>query len=81
MSDCVYLLYHVRKEGQLLLLGVYRSEEDAKAAIERLEDKSGFAQHPSGFEYHAYELGVDIWSEGFTDDESATAPEPEKKPN
>ncbi|HEY4742650.1 MAG TPA: hypothetical protein VIH76_18790 [Candidatus Acidoferrales bacterium] len=81
MSDYVYLLYHIRNEGELLLVGAYRSEKDAKAAIERLKDKPGFAQHPSGFEYHAYELGVDIWSEGFTDDESDTPTESQKKPN
>jgi hypothetical protein len=68
--DSVYLLYHLRKDDpksdtQLLLIGAYRSEDDAKAAIERLKSKPGFARHPDGFEYHAYALGVENWSEGF----------------
>ena len=83
MSDQVYLLYHIRDEGQLLLIGVYRSEEDAKAAIKRLKDKPGFEKYPDNFEYHAYGLGVDIWNEGFTDDdtEDADSSAIEKKPN
>ncbi len=68
--DSVYLLYHLRKDGpesdtQLLLIGAYRSEDDAKAAIERLKNKPGFAKYPDGFEYHAYTLGVENWSDGF----------------
>ncbi|MGB9073600.1 MAG: hypothetical protein WCC22_13250 [Terriglobales bacterium] len=68
--DSVYLLYHLRKEDpesdtQLLLIGAYRSEDDAKAAIERLKSKPGFAKYPDGFEYHAYALGVENWSDGF----------------
>jgi hypothetical protein len=68
--DSVYLLYHLRKDDpesdtQLLLIGAYRSEDDAKAAIERLKSKPGFAKYPDGFEYHAYVLGVENWSDGF----------------
>jgi hypothetical protein len=68
--DSVYLLYHLRKEDpesdtQLLLIGAYRSENDAKAAIKRLRNKPGFAKYPDGFEYHAYALGVENWSDGF----------------
>jgi hypothetical protein len=49
------LLYHIRDEGQLLLVGVYRSEEEAKDAIERLRDKPGFEKYPDKFEYRAYD--------------------------
>lgn len=85
MSDQVYLLYHIRDEGQLLLLGVYRSEDGAKAAIERHRLKPGFEKYPDKFEYHAYSLEVDIWNEGFVDDETENDADslatPEKKPN
>jgi len=81
VSDRVYLLYHIRAEGQLLLCGVYESEEDAVAAIQRLRGKPGFARYPNDFEYHAYTLGIDIWSEGFTENECDVAPESEKRPN
>jgi hypothetical protein len=68
--DSVYLLYHLRKENpdsdtQLLLIGAYRSQDDAKAAIERLKGKPGFAKFPEGFEYQAYALNVENWSDGF----------------
>jgi hypothetical protein len=82
VSDQVFILYHIREEGQLLLVGAYRSEEDAKAAIERLKGKPGFAQYPDDFEYHAYDLGADIWGEGFTDDDPPIPDsESKKRPN
>jgi hypothetical protein len=72
MESSVYLLFHIRPNGQLLLLGAYRSEQEAKSAINRLKDKPGFADYPDGFEYHSYELGVDVeeWKNGFVDDDS-----------
>jgi hypothetical protein len=48
-----------------LLIGVYRTEEDAKDAIERLEDKPGFEKYPQGFSAEPYELGKDHRTEGF----------------
>lgn len=68
--DSVYLLYHLRKEEtesdtQLLLIGAYRSENDAKVAIERIKSKPGFAKYPDGFEYHSCALGVENSSDGF----------------
>ena len=72
MAQTVYLLFHIRPSGQLLLLGAYPYEEDAKEAIQRLKDKPGFVDYPEGFEYHDYELGVEVeqWKEGFTEDQS-----------
>lgn len=52
-------------EDTELLIGVYRTEEDAKTAIERLKERPGFVNYPEGFEYHRYELGKDQWTEGF----------------
>lgn len=65
----VYLLYHVRETGELLFIGAYRSESDAKAAIGRLKNKPGFIDHPDCFEYHQYQLGADNFSDGFNVDE------------
>jgi tRNA (guanine37-N1)-methyltransferase len=68
MKDGVFLLWYVREweeEDTELLIGVYRTEEDAKAAIERLKDKPGFVNKPDGFEYHFYEVGRDGWTEGY----------------
>lgn len=86
MNDQVYLLYHIRKSGQLLFVGAYRSEAGAEAAIERTKVKPGFAQFPDDFEIHAYELGVELWPDGFSVEEEVFSddelPEkPSRRPN
>jgi len=75
--DRVHILFHIQETGELLMVGVYKTEADAHAAIERLKEKPGFARHPDRFEIQSYELGVDIWSEGFDEDEAAEAREGE----
>jgi hypothetical protein len=69
MQEQVFLLYHIRPTGQLLLVGAYSCEENAKAAIQRLKGKPGFAQYPDCFEYHAYDLNGDLCANGFSEDE------------
>lgn len=63
------MLWYVREledgEEDSLLIGVYRSEDDAKAAIERLESKRGFVDDPNGFQVHECRLNRDHWTEGF----------------
>jgi len=66
--DSVFLLWHVREaEGDEdeLLIGVYSTEEEAKAAIERLKGKPGFVDYPGGFQIHPHTLNRDGWTEGF----------------
>jgi hypothetical protein len=68
--DTAYLLWYVREwdegEDTELFIGVYRSEADATEAIGRLKGQPGFVAYPEGFEIHAYEVGKDHWTEGFT---------------
>ena len=68
----VYLLWFVeesKERGDLeLLIGIYKSEPEAKAAIDRLSGKPGFADNPSGFQIHPCKLGKDDWTEGFIRD-------------
>lgn len=70
-SNSVFLLWHVCRvnddedEEDEKLIGVYRTEEDAKAAIARLIDKPGFIDTQDGFQYHKYELNRDHWTDGF----------------
>lgn len=68
MED-VFLLWHVREHESGTedekLIGVYRSESDARAAVMRLSDKPGFGDCPSGFEICKYRLNEDNWAEGF----------------
>jgi len=85
MNDRVYPVFHIRNPGQLLFVGIHRSEAEAKAAIERSKSKPGFAQFPDDFEMHAYELGVELWPDGFSVEEEAFSddelPErPQKRP-
>ena len=76
MREMVYLLYHIRNSGELILVGVYQSELDAQAAIERSKKQPGFSQFPNDFEVHSYDLGVDLWPDGFSVDEETFSDEP-----
>jgi hypothetical protein len=65
----VHLLWFVREgleaEEADILVGVYSTEECAKAAIQRLKNKPGFADRLEGFEIAEYEVDDDHWEEGF----------------
>ena len=69
MNESVWLLWfeQERVDGTdtELLIGVYRSKEAAKAAIDRVRDLPGFRDFPQGFTAHKYELDQDHWTEGF----------------
>jgi hypothetical protein len=64
MSDIVWLLWFEREkadgEETGALLGVYRTEEDAKAAIIRMKDKPGFRDRPQGFRVYDQVIGRDF---------------------
>jgi hypothetical protein len=65
----VFLLQHVRVDDEYgddaKLIGVYSSEANASAAIERLKAQPGFRDAPAGFHIDRYELDQDQWTEGF----------------
>ena len=67
--EAVYLLWHVHalREGEAdeKLIGVYRTESDAKGAIDRLRNQPGFRDVPEGFQIVRYELNRDHWTEGY----------------
>jgi hypothetical protein len=67
--DSVVLLWHVHEmpDGQddEKLIGVYRNEDDARAAIDRLRDKPGFRELPEGFMCETHPLNRDGWTEGY----------------
>jgi hypothetical protein len=67
--NTVYILHHVRSDDDYgddaKLIGVYRSEDAAAAAVSRLKDQPGFRDHLSGFHAEAYRLDQDHWTEGF----------------
>jgi hypothetical protein len=67
--DEVYLLWHVHEleggEDDAKFIGVYRAEDDARAAIRRLYAQPGFRKFPEGFKIEKYPLNKDHWTEGF----------------
>jgi hypothetical protein len=70
VENVVYLLWFEKEmpEGEEdieLLIGVYSSEETAKAAIERVKDKKGFVDFQQGFNIYPHQLDRDSWLEGF----------------
>jgi homoserine kinase type II len=69
VTSAVQLLWFVQQragsDDTELLIGVYGTEQDAKAAVERLRDKPGFADFPQGFLIEQYEVNQDHWTEGF----------------
>ena len=67
--ESVFLLWHVHvveNGDDEKLIGVYRSEEEARAAIIRLADQPGFVDCPEGFLIESYEIDKDHWIEGYT---------------
>jgi hypothetical protein len=72
MSDTVYLLWFEQEREDCddceLLIGVYSTDAEAKAAIERLRCQKGFVDFPEGFHIYPYELNKDHWREGFVVD-------------
>ncbi len=67
--DTVYLLWHVRADDRYAddakLIGVYRSRENADAAVSRVKGQPGFRDYPEGFEISPITLDEDNWTEGF----------------
>ena len=66
--DSVFILWHRHKindDTDDKLIGVYKTPEDANAAITRLVDKPGFRDAREGFEIDEYVLGRDHWTEGY----------------
>jgi hypothetical protein len=71
----VFILWHVRVAGEhggdAKLIGAYRQEAGAQAAIARLLPLPGFREHPTGFQISACELDKDHWEDGFISAEEA----------
>jgi hypothetical protein len=53
------------------LIGAYREEAGAQAAIARLLFLPGFRDHPAGFQISECELDKDHWEDGFISAEEA----------
>ncbi len=64
----VYVLQHEYEwcgRDESKMIGVYATESDAAAAVDRLREQPGFRDWPDGFSIDPYALGADHWEEGF----------------
>ena len=85
--ETAVLLEHLRVDDDgsehIKTIGIYRTLEAARGAVERLKDKPGFCDNPniiapdsddegSGFYISTYPLDKDYWVDGFgwEDDEN-----------
>ncbi len=68
--EIVWLLWFEQEESDgeetELLIGVYKTEENAQAAIARLQKQPGFRDYPEGFKIYAQKLDQDSWTQGFS---------------
>ncbi len=72
-TNSVFILWHIRRDDEYgddaKLIGVYRTNDDCLAAVERLKGKSGFRDYVEGFDINEYTIGKDNWTEGFVGSE------------
>ena len=65
----VFIVHHVHQLAEnaddVKLIGVYSTEESARAAITRLSLQPGFCETASGFQLERYSVDEDHWTEGF----------------
>jgi hypothetical protein len=72
--ESVFLLWYVPEgstDDDELLIGVYTTEPEARAAINRVKGKPGFVDYPDRFQIHPYQLNRDGWTEGFARNHSS----------
>lgn len=64
----VYLVQHVHEmddDEDVKVIGIYSSQKNAEAAVERLKLIQGFKDAKEGFYIDEYKLDHDHWTEGY----------------
>lgn len=65
----VYILQHLHIIDDdcedVKLIGIYSSEANAAAGLERVRHMPGFCDDPSGFSIACYKVDEDHWAEGY----------------
>ncbi|CAG0970258.1 hypothetical protein GPROT1_01514 [Gammaproteobacteria bacterium] len=65
----VFVIQHVHEiqedKEDVKFIGVYSTEESARAAVARLSMQPGFRETTNGFHIDRYKLDEDLWTEGF----------------
>ena len=68
-QSAYFLVVHVHEfdngEEDLKIIGLYRSEERARAAVVQARTLPGFSDTPDSFGITPYTLDQDGWTEGF----------------
>ena len=68
----VHVVQHSRKmvngNEDIKFIGVFSSEDAARAAIDDLSSQSGFRDYLDGFAIDQYEMDATHWREGFVGD-------------
>lgn len=58
--------HHLPKDDEsVFIIGIYSSEAQARAAVERTRRLPGFREPAGDFSIDGYELDQDHWTEGF----------------
>ena len=74
----VFVVQHLYEDSEdqehVRMIGTYTTEDDARAAVERLRLRPGFCDYTDGFSVDRYELNADHWTEGFISWSDACAP-------
>lgn len=67
----LYILWHSYQPNPEVdhdeekFIGIYSTEEKAKAATEQLRTQPGFRDYPDAFEIHPQQVDATSWDEGF----------------
>jgi hypothetical protein len=68
--DKVFLLHHIHRfdddDESVKLIGVFTSEDEAKAVVSLLVQQPGFKENPDGFVLEQHLLNDYSWREGYT---------------
>jgi hypothetical protein len=61
----VFIVQHENDQESVFLIGVYATEADAQAAVERAKKLPGFKDYPGEFFVDFCTINKDHWTEGY----------------
>lgn len=79
----LYMLWHCYQpdpdvdHDEEKFIGIYSTEEKARAALEQLRTEPGFRDYPDGFYIHPQRVDATGWDEGFVRASGDEEPEDE----
>lgn len=79
----LYMLWHRYQpdpdidHDEETFIGIYSTDEKARAAMEQLQTQPGFRDYPNGFEIHPQRVDATSWDQGFVRLWGDEKPDPE----